>query len=260
MKEMQRLLEIMAALRDPERGCPWDLQQSFETIAPYTLEEAYEVADAIERGDLSALRDELGDLLLQVVYHSRLAEERGLFAFADVAAGVGEKLVNRHPHVFAAAKLRDAEEQSRDWEARKAHERAAKAEGGALEGVPMNLPALVRAEKLQKRAARVGFDWPALPPVFAKVREELGELEREVEMGATAERVRNELGDLLFALANLARKLKLDPEQALRGTNRKFERRFAHVETRLREQGRTPEHSNLEEMDTYWDEAKQLGI
>lgn len=260
MKEMQRLLEIMARLRDPERGCPWDLQQSFETIAPYTLEEAYEVTDAIERGDLPALRGELGDLLLQVVYHARLAEEQGLFAFADVAAGVAEKLVDRHPHVFGAATLRDAEAQSRDWEARKAHERAEKAQVGTLNDVPVNLPALVRAEKLQKRAARVGFDWPALPPVLAKVREELGELEREVERGATAERVRDELGDLLFALANLARKLKLDPEQALRGTNRKFERRFAHVETRLREQGRTPEHSTLDEMDAYWDEAKQLGI
>ena len=260
MNEMQRLLEIMARLRDPERGCPWDLQQSFESIAPYTLEEAYEVADAIERGDLTALQGELGDLLLQVVYHSRMAEEKGLFTFADVAAGVGEKLVNRHPHVFAAAEVNDAEDQSRDWETRKAHERAAKAEGGTLTGVPVDLPALVRAEKLQKRAARVGFDWPALPPVFAKVREELGELEQEVDAGASTERAREELGDLLFALANLARKLKCDPEQALRGTNRKFERRFAHVETRLRERGLVPEQSNLEEMDAYWDEAKRLGI
>jgi len=260
MNEMQRLLEIMAKLRDPLRGCPWDLQQSFESIAPYTLEEAYEVADAIERGDLVALQGELGDLLLQVVYHSRMAEEKDLFTFADVAAGVGEKLVTRHPHVFATGEMRDAEEQSRDWETRKAHERAAKAEGGALAGVPLNLPALVRAEKLQKRAARVGFDWPALPPVFAKVREELGELEREIDAGASTERVRDELGDLLFALANLARKLKLDPEQALRGTNRKFERRFAHVEARLKERGRAPERSSLEEMDAYWDEAKRLGI
>jgi MazG family protein len=260
MNEMQRLLEIMARLRDPVRGCPWDLQQSFESIAPYTLEEAYEVADAIERGDLVALQGELGDLLLQVVYHSRLAEERGLFSFDEVAGSVGEKLLDRHPHVFATTEMRDAEEQSRDWETRKAHERAAKAEGGALAGVPVNLPALTRAEKLQKRAARVGFDWPALPPVFAKVREELGELERELEAGASAERVRDELGDLLFALANLARKLKLDPEQALRGTNRKFERRFAHVEARLKERGLGPERSSLEEMDAYWDEAKRLGI
>lgn len=260
MNEMQRLLEIMARLRDPERGCPWDLKQSFESIAPYTLEEAYEVADAIERGDRAALREELGDLLLQVVYHARMAEEQGWFAFSEVAGSIGEKLVARHPHVFGEVQIRDAEDQSRDWETRKAHERASKEGAGALAGVPLNLPALTRAEKLQKRAARVGFDWPALPPVFAKIREELCELEREIDAAASPERVRDELGDILFAVANLARKLKLDPEQALRGTNRKFERRFAHVEARLGERGATPEQSTLEEMDAFWEEAKRRGI
>lgn len=257
--QTQRLLEIMARLRDPERGCPWDRQQTFKTIAPYTVEEAYEVADAIEREDLTALREELGDLLLQVVYHARMAEEAGLFGFEEVAAGIGDKLVSRHPHVFGTADIRDAVQQTKDWESRKAGERAAKSQAGVLDGVPMGFPSLTRAEKLQKRAARVGFDWTELAPVFGKIREELDELEREVA-GARPPRLEDELGDVLFAVANLARKLGVDPEQALRGTNRKFERRFRHVETRLAQQGKTPEQVSLEEMDRYWDEAKSKGL
>lgn len=260
MSGMQHLLEIMAKLRDPERGCPWDRQQTFKTIAPYTVEEAYEVADAIERQDLSALREELGDLLLQVVYHARMAEEQGLFAFDDVATGIGQKLVHRHPHVFGEGQVKDAKHQTREWEARKAHERAGRSEAGALDGVAMGLPALTRADKLQKRAARVGFDWPELPPVFAKVREELAELEHEIESGAPRERLEDELGDVLFAAANMARKLGVDPEQALRSTNRKFERRFRHMEARLKERGLQPEKVSLEEMDSYWDEAKRKGL
>ena len=250
----------MARLRDPERGCPWDRQQTFKSIAPYTVEEAYEVADAIERGDMPELKAELGDLLLQVVYHARMAEEQGLFAFEDVAAGIGDKLVTRHPHVFGGAAVADAAHQSRDWEARKAGERAERSAHGALDGVAASLPALTRADKLQKRAARVGFDWAELPPVFAKVREELGELEREIASGGSRERLEDELGDVLFAAANMARKLGVDPEQALRGTNRKFERRFRHVEARLKERGLTPGQVTLEEMDAYWDEAKRAGL
>ena len=258
--QTQRLLEIMARLRDPATGCPWDRQQTFKTIAPYTVEEAYEVADAIEREDLTALREELGDLLLQVVYHARMAEETGLFGFEDVAAGIGDKLVSRHPHVFGEADIKDAAHQSRDWESRKAGERAAKSQAGVLDGIPLGMPSLTRAEKLQRRAARVGFDWPELAPVFGKIQEELAELEREVSGQADAARLSDELGDVLFAVANLARKLGVDPEQALRGTNRKFERRFHHVETRLEEQGRRPEQVSLDEMDGYWDEAKSRGL
>ncbi len=260
MSGMQRLLEIMAKLRDQEQGCPWDRVQTFKSIAPYTVEEAYEVADAIERGDLVHLREELGDLLLQVVYHARMAEEQGMFAFEDVARGIGDKLVARHPHVFGNASMQDAAQQTRDWEARKAGERAERSTAGALDGVPMGMPALTRAEKLQKRAARVGFDWSELPPVFAKVREELSELEHEIGKGAPRERLEDELGDVLFAAANMARKLGVDPEQALRGTNRKFERRFRHMESRLKERGLVPENVSLEEMDRYWDEAKRAGM
>ncbi len=260
MSDMQRLLGIMARLRDPEGGCPWDRQQTFKTIAPYTVEEAYEVADAIERGDLVELQSELGDLLLQVVYHARMAEEQGAFGFDDVAKGIADKLVARHPHVFGGAEIEDAEHQTRDWETRKAGERAERAVHGTLDGVALGLPGLTRAEKLQKRAARVGFDWPELPPVFAKLREELAELEHEVGSGAPRERVEDELGDVLFAVANLARKLGVDPEQALRGTNRKFERRFRHVEARLRERDLKPEEAGLETMDAYWDEAKRAGL
>lgn len=260
MSEIERLLGIMARLRDPEHGCPWDREQSFKTIAPYTVEEAYEVADAIERGDLVSLRGELGDLLLQVVYHAQMAREQGLFGFEEVAKAISDKLVERHPHVFGDAAVADAAHQSRDWEARKAAERGARQQEGVLDGVAAGLPALTRAEKLQKRAARVGFDWLELPPVLAKIREELAELEHEVGNSGSVARIEDELGDLLFAVANLARKLELDPEQALRGTNRKFERRFRHVEARLAERGLKPEQVSLEEMDRYWDEAKSAGL
>jgi MazG family protein len=257
---MSRLIEIMARLRDPAGGCPWDIEQTFATIAPYTIEEAYEVADAIERGDMGELEEELGDLLLQVVYHARMAEEAGAFDFAGVARAIGDKMVRRHPHVFGAEEVRDAAHQTLRWDAIKAQERARKAEGvraGALDGVPLGLPALTRAAKLTHRAARVGFDWPSCAEVLAKLREELGELEAEIEAGDVG-KAREELGDLLFVCANLARKLDVEPEEALRGANSKFVRRFGHIEARLAEQGRSPEDSDLPEMDSLWDEAKAL--
>ena len=259
---LNRLIEIMARLRDPERGCPWDIEQTFATIAPYTIEEAYEVADAIERGEMGELKEELGDLLLQVVYHARMAEEAGDFAFADVAEAISDKMIRRHPHVFGAEEVRDAETQTVRWEAIKAAERAAKAQGqpdkpGALHGVPVGLPALTRAAKLTRRAARVGFDWPSTDEVLDKLREEVGELEAEIAAG-DVEKARAELGDLMFVCANLARKLEVEPETALRAANAKFERRFAHIERRLAEQGRSPEASTLEEMDALWDEAKAI--
>ena len=259
---LQRLLRIMARLRDPDGGCPWDIEQTFATIAPYTIEEAYEVADAIERGDLGDLKEELGDLLLQVVYHARMAEEAGAFDFAAVAAAIGDKMVRRHPHVFGPDDVRDAADQTRRWEAIKAEERAAKAAGAdrapsALDGVPMGMPALTRAAKLTRRAARVGFDWSAPAEVIAKLREELDELEVEIAAGDLA-KAREELGDVLFACANLARKLEVEPEDALRGANAKFFRRFAHIEARLAEQGITPAGSTLADMEALWDEAKRL--
>lgn len=261
MNEMQRLLEIMARLRDPEQGCPWDRRQTFRSIAPYTLEEAYEVTDAIERDDMQALREELGDLLLQTVFHARLAEEQGCFDFSDVARTINDKLMRRHPHVFGDARFASAEEQTRDWETRKSEERTAKyGTQGALHGVATSLPALARAIKLQQRAARVGFDWQEMAPVFGKIREELAELEQEISLSATEDRLQDELGDVLFAVANLARKLHVDPEQALRGTNRKFERRFARVETGLAERGKQPEQATLEEMDAIWEQAKREGL
>ncbi len=257
-----RLLQIMARLRDPQGGCPWDLEQTFATIAPYTIEEAYEVADAIERGDMAELKDELGDLLLQVVYHSRMAEEAGDFAFADVAQAVADKMVRRHPHVFGAEEVKDAGTQTVRWEAIKAAERAAKGQGesaksGALHGIPVALPALTRAAKLTRRAARVGFDWPSTDEVIDKLKEELAELEVEIVAG-DVEKARAELGDLMFVCANLARKLDVEPETALRAANAKFERRFAHIERRLAEQGSSPEASTLEEMDDLWNEAKAI--
>lgn len=261
MNEMQRLLEVMARLRDPEHGCPWDRQQSFQSIAPYTIEEAYEVADAIEHGDTEALREELGDLLLQTVFHARIAEEQGHFDFDDVARSINRKLVERHPHVFGDMSFADAEAQKRDWESRKTLERERKhGAQGALHGIPVALPALTRAVKIQKRAAHVGFDWPEMEPVFAKIREELAELQHEIAIDASQDRIIDELGDVLFAVANLARKLGVDPEQALRGTNRKFERRFRRVETGLAERGRRPEQATLEEMDSIWEQAKREGL
>ena len=264
---LARLLTVMARLRDPEHGCPWDQRQTFATIAPYTIEEAYEVADAIERGDLSDLRDELGDLLLQVVFHSRIAEEQGAFAFGDVAAAIADKMERRHPHVFGPDAGRgrqlDAAAQTDAWEAQKAAERAAKAAAGsekrpsALDDVPVGLPALTRAVKLTRRAARVGFDWPDLAPVLDKLREETAEVEAEIAAG-DLEAAAAEVGDLLFVCANLARKLGVDPEAALRGTNAKFGRRFAHIEAELAADGRTPDQSDLAEMDALWNAAKAL--
>jgi ATP diphosphatase len=289
-KSIDDLLAVMAALRTPVTGCPWDLEQTFASIAPYTIEEAYEVADAIERGDLDHLKDELGDLLLQVVYHSRMAEEQGLFAFADVAEAITTKMLRRHPHVFGTPEQRAAGITPGFWERIKAEERAEKArtpsprsprgegrgegqpkahplpasgEGeSALDGVPVALPALTRAVKLQDKAARVGFDWPSLAPVLDKLKEELAELEEAMgsdPAGLTPgqhARIEEEFGDLLFVVANVARHLKIDPETALRAANAKFTRRFHAIERRLAQDGRTPSQSTLEEMDRLWDEAK----
>lgn len=263
LPQMRRLIEIMVRLRDPETGCPWDIEQTFETIAPYTIEEAYEVADAIEQGDMESLRDELGDLLLQVVYHTRMAEEEGLFTFEDVAAGIADKMVRRHPHVFGDQDIASAEAQTRNWEEQKAAERREKAAGNdrpesALDGVARTLPGLIRAEKLTKRAARVGFDWPQVDQVFNQLDEETAELKAEIEVEEMdPDRLEDELGDMLFVMANLARKLKLDPEQAIRRANAKFERRFRRVEELLVADGGKAETSTLEEMDAKWREAKR---
>lgn len=260
-----RLLQVMAWLRDRQHGCPWDIDQTFQTIAPYTIEEAYEVADAIERNDLPALKEELGDLLLQVVYHAQIASEAAAFSFDDVAAAIATKMIDRHPHVFGDARIDTAEAQTVSWEARKAAERAARLNAddtsarptGTLDGVARALPALMRAEKLQKRASRVGFDWQSTGPVIDKIEEEIRELRAEIEAGKIDQtRVADELGDVLFAVTNLARHCKVDPEVALRATNDKFERRFAYIERRLAETGRLPGESSLEEMEALWQEAK----
>jgi nucleoside triphosphate diphosphatase len=258
--DLPRLLEVMARLRDPVRGCPWDREQSFRTIAPYTIEEAYEVAEACERGDAAALKDELGDLLFQVVFHARMAEEDGLFAFNDVACAITEKMLRRHPHVFGDAVVADAAAQTVAWEEHKAAERAkaAPAHGpaGALDGVGIGFSALTRALKLQRRAARVGFDWPEVPPIFDKIDEEIGELRREIASDAAPARLEDEIGDLLFAVVNLARRLAIDPEQALRGTCRKFERRFRHMEAALAGEGSAPMERSLAELEALWQRAK----
>ncbi|MBS0219789.1 MAG: nucleoside triphosphate pyrophosphohydrolase [Proteobacteria bacterium] len=257
---LARLLAVMAWLRDRQYGCPWDIDQSFRTIAPYTIEEAYEVADAIERNDMAALKEELGDLLLQVAYHAQMASEAGAFTFSDVAQAIADKMVDRHPHVFGNLKITDADAQTVSWEARKAAERAGKngdTTAGTLDGVARALPALLRAEKLQKRASRVGFDWKEVGPVIDKIEEELGELRFEIDAGKIDQgRVADEMGDVLFAVANLARHCKVDPEAALRATNDKFERRFRYVERRLADQGRRPADATLEEMEALWQEAK----
>jgi len=253
---LTRLLEIMARLRDPQDGCAWDLEQTFETIAPYTVEEAYEVADAIERGDLGDLREELGDLLLQVVFHSRMAEEAGHFAFDDVARAISDKMIRRHPHVFGEAEARTSGEQTRAWEVIKAQERAAKGKAGSLlDDVPVGLPGLTRAVKLSRRAAGVGFVWPSVDEVLEKLDEEVAELKAEISAG-DLDKARAELGDVLFVVANIARTLDIDPEDALRSTNAKFTRRFRYIEAALAERGRTPAQSDLAEMDALWNEAK----
>lgn len=261
-RDISRLIEIMAALRTPGTGCPWDLEQSFETIAPYTLEEAYEVADAIARSDIDGLREELGDLLLQVVFHARMAQERGAFGFGEVVQSITEKLIRRHPHVFGDAEGRTAVAVKGMWERIKAEEKAAKAArsgkaapAGALAGVPVALPGLSRALKLQNKAGAVGFDWNDPKAVLAKIREEADEIEAALDQGDTREAA-GEVGDLLFAVVNLARHLDADPEAMLRATNLKFEQRFESIECALAARGKTPKEATLAEMDALWDEAK----
>ena len=254
--EIARLIAIMAALRDPKTGCPWDIEQDFASISPYTIEEAHEVADAIARQAWDEFPGELGDLLLQVVFHAQMADEKGMFDFADVAAKISDKLIDRHPHVFGdESRDKSAAQQIKDWETIKAAERAAKAEKGVLDGVALGLPALSRALKLQNRAARVGFDWPGPEHVLEKIREESAELV-EARDSKDHAHLTEEFGDLLFVMATLARHLDIDPEEALRGANAKFTRRFQSIEAALHAQGRRPEDSTLAEMDVLWDAAK----
>jgi nucleoside triphosphate diphosphatase len=268
-RDMFRLIDIMAALRNRDRGCPWDLEQTFATIAPFTIEEAYEVADAIERGDLDDLREELGDLLLQVVFHARMAEEAGFFDFGGVVEAITEKLIRRHPHVFGEARALKPEAVKRLWAEIKTQEKRRRAEArsaagllaepaaGALHRVPLSLPALTRALKLQEKAGKVGFDWNDVHAVLAKLREEIAEVEAELDDGPHSA-VLDEVGDLLFAAVNLARHLKVDPEAALRGANAKFERRFGHIERRLEAQGESFAAAGLEKMEALWVEAKEI--
>ena len=260
-EQLTRLLDIMARLRDPKSGCPWDVRQTYATIAPYTIEEAYEVADAIAAGDMAALREELGDLLLQVVFYARIAEEDGVFDFDAVARTVADKMVRRHPHVFGATEIADDAAQRVHWEALKAAERAAKAvldgrQASVLDGIPSALPALMRAEKLGKRAARVGFEWPDVDGALAKLDEELAELKAELA-SADAERLRDEVGDVLFSVVNVARHLKIDPEAALRDANAKFERRFHAMEAGLEAEGKEFSAASLDQMEAHWRRAKR---
>lgn len=262
-KPMDELLAVMAKLRDPQNGCPWDLEQTFRTIVPHTIEEAYEVAEAIERDDVAAIKDELGDLLFQVVFYAQMGREAGWFDFQDIAAGMVEKMIRRHPHVFGDATITSAAAQTEAWEAQKAHERAAKMPDAnrvpsVLDGITTTLPALSRAVKLQKRAARIGFDWPDAMQVLDKIAEEIDEVREEIAQGAELDRTEDEMGDLLFACVNLARKLEIDPEQALRRGNRKFERRFHSIEAGLAAAGRKPGEADLEEMEALWQRAKEI--
>lgn len=258
LRPIDRLLDIMAALRDPQHGCAWDREQTFATIAPYTIEEAYEVADAIDHGDMAALKDELGDLLFQVVFHAQMAKDQDSFAFDDVATAIADKMIRRHPHVFGDAQTRDADTQTIAWEVSKAEERAAKGHDSVLDGVARALPPMTRALKLQNRAARVGFDWAEPADVIVKIDEELAEIKHEIDVYAPHERLEDEMGDVLFACVNLARKLKIDPELALKRANAKFDRRFRHVEAELRAAGRAPEGATLDEMEALWVEAKMI--
>ena len=256
---LNRLLTIMAQLRDPERGCPWDRQQDFATIAPYTIEEAYEVAEAIARGDTAALKDELGDLLFQVVFHARMAEEAGLFAFDDVAEAIADKMLRRHPHVFGTAQIASVAAQNEAWEEHKAAERQARSQragerDSVLDGVALALPALLRAAKIQHRAARIGFDWPDASAVFAKIAEEIAELRTELDRNADRATLEDELGDILFAVANLARKLEIEPETALRQATAKFERRFRRVEILAAERAAG---TDLDALEALWQEVKR---
>lgn len=254
--DIARLLEIMAKLRNPDGGCPWDLEQNFRTIAPYTIEEAYEVADAIERNDMTSLKDELGDLLFQTVFHAQMAHEEGLFNFGDVVEAISNKMERRHPHVFSDADLRTADEQTDAWEQQKAAERKNKGEDSLLADVPFGLPGLTRAVKLQKRAARVGFDWTEARDVLSKIAEETEELTAAMD-GGDADKIEDEFGDLLFVLANLSRHLKVDPEAALRRSNEKFRRRFTYIEQSMRDARRDMDNATLDEMEALWNEAKE---
>ncbi|MFO0457589.1 MAG: nucleoside triphosphate pyrophosphohydrolase [Alphaproteobacteria bacterium] len=256
LNHTQALLTIMARLRKPDGGCPWDLEQDFASIAPYTIEEAYEVAEAIRLNDMTSLKEELGDLLLQVVFHAQMAKEAGLFDFEDVAAGIAEKMEQRHPHVFGEVKIESAQSQTENWEKIKAEERRKKSSASLMSDIPLALPALIRAEKLQKRAARAGFDWPDAIGVRAKIAEELAECDAAMQHG-DKEKIAEELGDLMFSVANLARFYGLDPEAALRATNDKFTARFQYIERALAQRGKTFEQSNLDEMETLWQEAKR---
>jgi ATP diphosphatase len=257
---LSRLLEIMARLRDPETGCPWDIEQTYASIVPYTIEEAYEVADAVDQNDMTELEGELGDLLLQVVYYTQMGSEDGYFTFDSVIDNISNKMVHRHPHVFGDGNRdKTASQQTLDWEKIKASERATKNDTKmrTLDGIAKNLPALTRAVKLQKRAARVGFDWPEAIQVLEKIKEECAELVEANETLPYAKQV-EEFGDLMFALANLGRQLKIDPEEALRSANRKFQQRFEYIEDALEAAGKTPTQSDLIEMDKLWDEAKVM--
>lgn len=255
--DINDLLQIMERLRDPDGGCPWDIEQTFSSIAPYTIEEAYEVVEAISHNDMPSLADELGDLLLQVVFHAQIAKENDLFTFEDVVKGICEKMLRRHPHVFGDVEIKDAAAQSESWEQLKAKERAEKGlSESALDGVALGLPALTRAVKLQKRAARVGFDWASVGPVFDKIREEISELEEEVKNEGPGERLEEEYGDIMFVMANLARHLKIEPETALRNANAKFERRFKAIEINLGARGETLDGKSLEELDREWAQVK----
>ena len=257
---MTRLVEIMRTLRDPEKGCPWDREQDFSSIAPYTIEESYEVADAIERDDMKGLCSELGDLLFQVVYHAQLAAEKGHFTFIDVVNTINSKLLERHPHVFGDAKIESASEQSLAWEKLKARERAGNSKENTvtsiLEQISLNLPALSRAQKLQSRAAVAGFDWTDIRDVKAKIEEELKELEAELSGIQNKTKIQEEMGDILFACVNLSRHLSIDAESTLRSANRKFENRFRYIEEQLKKQDKTVEQATLDEMETLWQEAK----
>jgi len=255
---IDKLLDIMARLRDPEHGCPWDRKQTFETIVPYTIEEAYEVADAIERGAMDELKDELGDLLFQVVFYAQMAQEEGHFDFYDVVSAINEKMLRRHPHVFGDAEVASVEAQSAAWEAQKAEERAQRSHAGLLDGIAATLPALARAEKLQRRAAKAGFDWPDIYGVEEKIHEELAEVKEALRASPPEqEAIAEEIGDLLFACANLARHAGVDAEGALRAANRKFEYRFRAIEEALMREGRSPEEVPLEELDALWEAAKR---
>ncbi|OAN43928.1 nucleoside triphosphate pyrophosphohydrolase [Paramagnetospirillum marisnigri] len=261
-RPIDRLIAIMARLRDPKGGCPWDLEQSFATIAPYTIEEAYEVAEAIDHGDMPALKDELGDLLFQVVFYAQMAREQGHFDFDAIATAIADKMIRRHPHVFEQPDGRDSAGQVEAWEETKARERAAKSADpeapGVLAGVARTLPPMTRALKLQKRAARVGFDWAEAVTILDKLAEEAREITHEIETGAPHDRLEDEMGDVLFVCVNLARKLDIDPERALKRANAKFERRFGHIESELKAQGRSPETASLDEMEALWQAAKGL--